>query len=46
MTDESTEIRVGERPPKFSLPQIGTDRSCCLEDFGGRPTVLFMWASW
>ena len=46
MSDKPIEIRVGAKPPGFSLPQIGTDQTCGPENFQGLPTVLFMWASW
>ncbi len=40
------QIRVGTKPPAFSLPEIGTGRLLCPEDFLGKPTIFFMWASW
>lgn len=48
MTDKSAanQVRVGEKPPPFSLPEIGTGRSIGPDDFLGKPTIIYMWASW
>jgi hypothetical protein len=37
---------TGRQLPEFTLPEIGSDRSLGPRDFVGKPTVLYMWASW
>ena len=47
MTDLSNAASLpGARLPEFTLPEIGTGRALGPEDFLGRPTILYMWASW
>ena len=48
MTEKNAndQIRVGGKPPDFSLTEIGVDRQLGPEDFLGKPTIFYMWASW
>jgi hypothetical protein len=37
---------VGSRPLEFTLPEVGSGVLRSAADFIGRPTILYMWASW
>ena len=39
-------LSVGDKPPSFSLPDLSTGEPVALEDYRGRRTVFYMWASW
>ena len=43
---DSELISVGTKPPAFSLPGIGSGRPLGPDNFLGKPTIFYMWASW
>jgi hypothetical protein len=39
-------VGIGDRPPEFSLPDLYTGTPVSLQEYRGRKTVFYMWASW
>lgn len=39
--DEGVELKIGDKAPDFSLPNLSTDKMESLKDFIGKPTILF-----
>ena len=39
-------LNPGQRPPSFVLPDLFTGEQVSMEDYYGRKTAFFMWASW
>ena len=44
--DERPGLGVGDRPPSFALPDLYSGETVALEDFAGKRTAFYMWASW
>lgn len=42
LEDETeVELKIGDKAPEFSLPNLSTDKMESLKDFLGKPTILF-----
>lgn len=41
LLDSEVELKIGDKAPEFSLPNLSTDRMEHLKDYFGKPIVLF-----
>lgn len=39
--EEEVELKIGDKAPDFSLPNLNTDKMEGLKDYLGKPTILF-----
>ena len=39
-------LAIGSRPPVFQLPDLATGELVFSDDYVGKKTVFYMWASW
>ncbi|NKB69917.1 MAG: hypothetical protein GKR89_22825 [Candidatus Latescibacteria bacterium] len=39
-------LGVGDRPPSFALPDLYSGETIAVDDFTGKKTAFYMWASW
>ena len=39
-------VGIGDRPPEFTLPDLYTETPVSLQEYRGRKTAFYMWASW
>ena len=42
----ATGVGVGDRPPRFELPDVVTGQLVSADVYYDRPAVFYMWASW
>lgn len=44
--DAAVGLAIGDRPPPFTLPEVGSGALVSSDVVLGKPAIFYMWASW